>query len=61
MAVQWIVLSVLVALIGLVQPAEASGLAFGDGLALFLCFGIALVGVLACLGRHSRRMSYGQF
>lgn len=54
---------VLLAILGVfVETAEASnGLGFGDGLALFLCSGIAIVGVLACLGRYSRRLGAGQF
>lgn len=63
MAPQLILLAVVLLLLGLVEPATAAGtgMGFGDGLALFLCFGILIIGVLACLGHHSRRLSAGQF
>lgn len=61
MTAHLITLTVLLFLVSFVEPAEASGLSFGDGLAIFLCFGLTIIGVLACLGRHSRRMSSGQF
>lgn len=48
----------VIVLISFVDPAAAAGIGmgFGDGLALFLCFGILIVGVLACLGCYSRRL-----
>lgn len=48
----------VIVLIACVDPAAAAGIGmgFGDGLALFLCFGILIVGVLACLGCYSRRL-----
>lgn len=55
---QYLFVLVLCILVGQVQMAEASvGLSFGDGLAFFLCLGISIVGILACLGRYARRMS----
>lgn len=55
------ILACLLTFLGIVEPAAATGMAFGDGLALFLCLGIVIVAILACLGQHSRRVGAGQF
>lgn len=55
-------IAVVAYLIGLVDPVSAgNGMTFGDGLAFFLIFGIAVIGILACLGQYSRRVSSGQY
>lgn len=61
MSLPLILVSILVLLVSFVEPAEAAGLTFGDAMAFILCTGIAVVGVLACLGQYSRRISSGQY
>lgn len=47
----------LCALLGSVRSAEASGMEFGDGLALILGLFIGTVGILACIGKYARKLS----
>lgn len=63
MAVKHSILTcVILMLLGIVDPAAAGeGMTFGDGLAFFLIVSIVIVGVLACLGQYSRRVSSGRF
>lgn len=49
-------------LVGGVQSAEAaSGMDFGDAMALIFGLVIGTVGILACLGKYARKQSATQF
>lgn len=44
-------------LLSSVQSAEASGMEFGDGVALILGLILSTIGVLACIGKYARKLS----
>lgn len=44
-----------------VNAVEASGMQFGDGVALVLGFILVTLGILACLGKHARKLGAAQY
>lgn len=56
--IQYIFCIVLCILLGSVESVEAS-MDFGDTLALVLGLSVGTIAILACLGRHARRLGQG--
>lgn len=51
----------LIILVLSVDQAAASGMDFGDASALVIGIFISVIGILACLGHHARKLQANQF